>query len=712
MSRRPITPRIARGLAAVTAVAALGAAPVTWALPAQADVATTTLKVNVYNETTCCGSVNGATVTLISALTGSPVGAAATTDATGEVQFSVPAGAYTAKVAKTGFVTEYSPVTTVSPDDVTNSNTENAYVGLNISSSQMGKVHGRFTVNGGTSTWWNGFGYIDAFDATSGDQMDGTWINQNLDGQWGRKFPAGSYKFAAEVYSYNTGSWSMIWIGGSDQASAGVYTVTAGGTTEVPTVDLSQAATNPTRVTGKVTDASGRGLDNVAAYLVPSSAPYGSSYIAQASTDRNGTYEFTGAIPAADYRIWFRDYDDEFVTSYYAGTAAPVPAPNDGTVPAGAATVTVGTTLATVSTVKLVKGTAPTPTSGVTGTVTDDAGVGLTYAHLYLANDETQNSRSITTSRDGAWRVSAEELPPGTYSAYVYDDDDTHDQLGPITVTIPVSGVGSAGTMKLIRRGVVKGSLSHVGLSEDVYTSGLMALYSADGDMVDTEWSDDLGRFEFDPVSPGKYYLQATEASSYGLYDNGHDLIPAFYGGGSTLATATPITVTRAGTTTANITLTNRLTGRGVAISGTPGAGRILTARTGSWNRSLGTSYSFVWKSGSTVVGKTASYKVAPADAGKTITLTVTAKNPIWETGTASASIKVTISAAQAKVNAAQAKVDATNAAIAKADASLKAAKKAHNKAGIAKAKSKLAGLKKKLKKQKADLARAKNAAK
>jgi hypothetical protein len=60
------------------------------------------------------------------------------------------------------------------------------------------------------------------------------------------------------------------------------------------------------------------------------------------------------------------------------------------------------------------------------------------------------------------------------------------------------------------------------------------------------------------------------------------------------------------------------------AISGVLKVGKTLTASTGTWTPA-GTSYTYVWKRGTTVVGKAKTYKATAKDKGKTLTVTVTA---------------------------------------------------------------------------------------
>jgi hypothetical protein len=693
-------------LVGVLAALAMTAPTAVLATPALADVPTTTLHVGVHNETHCCSPIAGATVVLYNATTGAQVGSTGTSTTSG-VDFSVTAGTYTAKVSKAGFVTEYSTMTTVTADDVTNSTTESTSVGLNVPSADFGKAHGKLTVNGQKPSDWSGYGWIYAYDATTGNVYTSTYFNGYDDGQWGMKLPPSGFKFKLQFYDYTLSSWRTLWAGGADYNSAGTFTVTAKGDITVPAFDLTRAAASPTQLTGKVTNSAGKGLDGVIVYLISSTATNRWAIITQTTTDSTGTYAFAPGLADGAYRIWFNDYDGEYLDAFYAGGSTPITAQDDS-VPAGATSVTLSAATTTAATVALTKGTVPAQTSGITGLVTDDAGNPLHGARVVLYNNETGNDISTYTGRDGSWRIAGEQLPPGSYTADVTVNDPGYDDVQNLTMVLPNHGVSNRGTIKLARRGTIKGTVSHVSHPEEAYTWADLNLYDLDGRYVDGTSSDSAGRYEFDNVTAGAYYLEVVAAGSYDLYDSYHGLIPAFFGGGATLATARPISVSPARTVTANLALTSKLSGRGAAISGTAIVGRTLTAKTGTWSRKAGTSFSYAWKVGAKVVGTKASYRVAAADAGQTLTLTVTAANPNWDAG----SLTVSTKAVSAAVAAAQAKVDATNAAIAKANTSLKAAKKAKNKAAIAKAKAKIASLKKKLRKQKADLAKAQKAAK
>ena len=76
-------------------------------------------------------------------------------------------------------------------------------------------------------------------------------------------------------------------------------------------------------------------------------------------------------------------------------------------------------------------------------------------------------------------------------------------------------------------------------------------------------------------------------------------------------------------------------------ITGTPKVGKVLTAYKGVWSPAP-TSYQYVWKRGSTIVGRSATYKATKADKGKTLVLYVYAVRTGYLTGVSvSAGVKI-----------------------------------------------------------------------
>jgi hypothetical protein len=75
-------------------------------------------------------------------------------------------------------------------------------------------------------------------------------------------------------------------------------------------------------------------------------------------------------------------------------------------------------------------------------------------------------------------------------------------------------------------------------------------------------------------------------------------------------------------------------------ITGMAKAGATLKVSNGTWSTTP-TSYAYSWKVGTKVVSTKSTYKVAAADKGKKVTVTVTAKADGYTDGTASASVTI-----------------------------------------------------------------------
>src|SRR5215813_7619872 len=80
-------------------------------------------------------------------------------------------------------------------------------------------------------------------------------------------------------------------------------------------------------------------------------------------------------------------------------------------------------------------------------------------------------------------------------------------------------------------------------------------------------------------------------------------------------------------------------------VSGTPEVGQTLTCTQGSWNNARGASYAYAWqRDGSPIANATRStYQLTDADAGHTLSASVTATN---DKGSTTAAAKPTVSVA------------------------------------------------------------------
>lgn len=72
-------------------------------------------------------------------------------------------------------------------------------------------------------------------------------------------------------------------------------------------------------------------------------------------------------------------------------------------------------------------------------------------------------------------------------------------------------------------------------------------------------------------------------------------------------------------------------------ITGKAKVKKKLRATLGTWNQTTDVTFTYAWKRASKVVGKKATYKVKKKDAGKKLTVTVTAKHRLGSLTTGSA---------------------------------------------------------------------------
>jgi hypothetical protein len=118
--------------------------------------------------------------------------------------------------------------------------------------------------------------------------------------------------------------------------------------------------------------------------------------------------------------------------------------------------------------------------------------------------------------------------------------------------------------------------------------------------------------------------------------DAGHAVkcrVTATNGGGSAMATSSPVTIKRPPKNTV-----------APKITGTPKVGRTLTCNKGTWTGSPPITYSYRWRrNGNPIAGATAATYVAKAvDAGKSLSCQVTAQNSVGGAITITDAVKIT----------------------------------------------------------------------
>lgn len=667
---------------AAPAALAVAVAGAPLAFPSLAQAATGTDSFTVYVSDNATGAaVTGAKVEIYNTATGAAVEAApAVPDSNGDYSVSnLVDGTYVAKVTDPSKKHHdvYSTSATVNAANP-------GYVEARMTSvsTTQGKLKGTVTQTHSRGLDEQVFIFpssVTQEDITSGDAhaFDTVWVDSYDDGttqsaDWSDLVPTGSYKVAvghetssydSSTYEYST-TWDVTWAGGSDANSATVETVGAGATKQVGTVAVpAGSGTSSTgQVSGAVKTASGAPLSDVRVRLEEQSTYGGDTYwygYDSDITDDSGTFSF-GGVPAGTYTLQFADDDGEYADTWLGNK----PVTGDDASHDGATTFTV-TADGAGSFVENATLSTKIPvdhSSGAFGTLTTDDGKAhqgeITFVDVY-GNYVT----STETHRDGTWSITAAELPPGQYklevSGYYSGNDFITGWYGgktykkAATLTVPVKGVLNAGTSKNQRPGSISGKITLPRAAGTDSADITVDILDAQGNQVDSEstpYDNASTTFSFaaDDLDPGVYYVEATgnEWNSFdSSYDNeasSVDFINQFYSGRYTLGSAKAIAVGSGGVArNINITLGNKLAAVSKpTISGTPKVGQTLKAGVGSWNvlRDLG--YAYTWTSNGKLVSHASSYKVAAADAGKTVTLTVTASdlNGEFVSGSASSS--------------------------------------------------------------------------
>lgn len=625
------------------------------------------------------------TVTLYRTSTGAAVGAAKVTDDEGVVVFpALDEGGYTAKVSGTSAYREkYSTVAAIDGEG----DFEFRSVSLLPVRPTVGSITGTVTKDGTDEL--DGEIQIFPATVTNASVISGAaqpvdTVSLNGYGEekeeasdtWQANLPPGSYKVLvgdddtpetathtdpncdeeyAEYYDYYCSSWdehaSQVWVGSSsnDASGAKVFTVSAGARTTVGTTALAGAEPEPTtpgRISGTVTGVGGAKLSDVDVRLFRQvTDEYGDQdweLVAADQTYDGGTFDFSTTydedtyeelpLPAGTYTVSFEDELGEYRTEFFDDQVAQ--GPRD--VPAGATAITLGATDNVTANAEL----AQVPldkTSGMNGTVTDD----LNVAHagrVDIFDTYGTHVVNVKTRRNGTWAVPANVLAPGTYKVAAENEIDVPGWYGggssfktTGSFKVPVSGAAVLGNSKLKRYGTISGRITFAAAAGDS-TRSYVQIYDADRDSGGYAEPDQAGNYSLTRLQPGTYYVAADGYRSSSFDDSALQVsrleyIKQYWKGKFTLSGATAITVTSGGKVTGvNLALGRTLVATTApSISGRRVKGAVLTARPGVWNVSRDVAYTYVWKRGTTVVGRASTYRVTSRDLGKVLTVTVTA---------------------------------------------------------------------------------------
>lgn len=502
---------------------------------------------------------------------------------------------------------------------------------------------------------------VTVYDAATNNRL--TSVSTRADGAWVAGVSTGStYKvefsgngYAAEFYN------NKATLASADPVAPG---------SDLGLTALSRGSI----VTGVVTGAAGVPLERVRVRVYT-----GQNSSTSDLTDATGTYRVEGVLPGT-VRVEFSDPVGEYLTEWnvdktsYA-TADPVDVPVENVVTVNA-------------------GLAPDPqaaldpaTIDVSGIVVDSSGAPVIGAEVSAFDtpadaDDPRSVETAVTGRTGRFNfVDLSETSEAEFKLRAADflerEDGQYERLtrwtgnaqnyaaatvvakpaANVAITMPLTG-GISGTV------TSASNLRVDNVSAEFFDDKSSAVVSGYASVEDD------GTFETTSLVPGTYRVHFTDFSSGGFFNSVPDRFhaPQWYDD-TTFEKAKKIVVKSGETVTGiNATLSADLKAfRKPEITGKPYLGGKLRANPGAWSVESGTTYSYEWLVGSTVVGTGPTYKVTSAAKNKRVTLRVRADNGSL-TGTALASsqvikkkpkVKVSVKGTKAQVSVSAKKVKA-----------------------------------------------------
>lgn len=275
----------------------------------------------------------------------------------------------------------------------------------------------------------------------------------------------------------------------------------------------------------------------------------------------------------------------------------------------------------------------------ITGRVTDASthqGLsGIDVSAVSEASEEEVSFGFATTEGDGEYTVRGlaagsykVEFSPGfesglNYVTQYYDGESSLASANLVSVTLggATTGIDAA----LEEGGEISGTVTDATTHVDLPDIAVLAIGAgeASGGFTVTGAS---GQYTIPGLATGSYkieFIGAGEGSGY---------IPQFYSGASTLASATPVAVTRGSTTSsidAALVPKRPIDTAAPIVSGTPAVGATLTCSNGTWTGSPTPTFTHAWlRNGSPIAGAAgSSYVVQSADQGAGLACRVTATN-------------------------------------------------------------------------------------
>lgn len=454
-----------------------------------------------------------------------------------------------------------------------------------------------------------------------------TTVYTRADGSWVAGVDPGDYKayFSADGYAFEYFN-NKATLASADAVAAG---------TNLGQVALSRGGV----VQGTVTNTAGAPLERAQATVWTADG----RQVGRDLTDAAGVYRVEGVDPGS-YRVEFTDPVEEYLPEWFndkptRDTADPVDVAVDGVTTVNAAL-------------------APDPDAyvdpaamDVSGTVVDSAGkpvigADVTAYDTPLDADKPAALERVTSGRAG--QFSFTELSRTSESLFKIQ---AQDQLGreegqyerldrwfggaqtydvAATVGKPTGGV----TITLPLTGGVSGTITSESGLEVMGTA--VRFFDEKGNPVDetTAYAEGDGTYSATNLVPGTYKAQFVDYSQSNFWSYGYDVprghAPEWYDDTSYVKAEKIVVKSGQTVTGIDAALSEDLRAfRKPEVNGKPYLGGKVRAYPGVWSVDSGTTYSYEWLVGDTVVATGATWRVTRAAKNKRLTLRVTAENGI-----------------------------------------------------------------------------------
>ena len=250
---------------------------------------------------------------------------------------------------------------------------------------------------------------------------------------------------------------------------------------------------NGSKITGRVTNAGGSGVDRVTvfAYRSDSGAPVRGVF-----TKADGTYSLD--IEAGAYKLIFAPPDGSNLQAEYYDDKPSRDAADPITVNAGRAVTGVNAALA--------------GTGQIGGKVTDTSKIGIAGATVTAYTPDGQTAGTTTSGTGGAYTLGG--LRAGSYkvgfsgpgATYVPEFHSNRATLGAADAVTVATGKTTAITADLAKYAAFTGKVT-AKLGGKPISGALVSAFSSAGDLAGTATSNSSGMYTLDGLTPGSYKL-------------------------------------------------------------------------------------------------------------------------------------------------------------------------------------------------------------